>query len=234
MRLTTKGLLLIAIPALFELALLAGVVEAEASATDAERWALHSQDVLRQTNAILEPVQFESVRLRGSAIGGDAGAATPIAMWMDIDRRIDQLVELVADNPSQVERAVRIRQAIQSYRQWSDRIQDLLRSGRRADVLERFRDPGAEAVLDQVRTQVAAFQQEERRLDVARTEDAAAGLVVAGAGFIISGPDAGLDVLPAAGSGLPGTASSGLGGSAALPCFSIRVITGLSQLPVIL
>ncbi|MGF6754686.1 signal transduction histidine kinase [Paraburkholderia sp. GAS42] len=169
MRLTTKGLLLIAIPALFELALLAGVVEAQADAANAERWAIHSQDVLRHTTAILDPVQFESVRLRGSAVSGDAGAATPIAMWMDIDRRIDQLVELVADNPSQVERAVQIRQAIQSYRQWSDRIQDLLRSGRRAEVLDRFRDPTAEAVLDRVRTRITAFQQEERRLDIART-----------------------------------------------------------------
>jgi signal transduction histidine kinase len=174
MRLTTKGLLLIAIPALFELALLAGVFEAQTDAADAERWALHSQDVLRHTTAILQPVQFESVRLRGSAVGGDAGAATPIAMWVDIDRRIDMLVDLVADNPSQVERAVQIRQAIQAYRQWSDRIQDLLRSERRTDVLERFRDPSAEAVLDQVRRQIAAFQQEERRLDTARTAAAAA------------------------------------------------------------
>ncbi len=174
MRLTTKGLLLIAIPALFELALLSGVVKAQADAADAERWALHGQDVLRQTTAILDPVELESVRLRGAAVGGDTRAGTSVMLWMDLDRRIDRLAELVADNPSQVERAVQIRQAVQAYRQWSDRIQDLLRSGRRSDVLERFRDLSTTDVLDRVRAQIAAFQAEERRLDAARMATVAA------------------------------------------------------------
>ena len=177
MRLTTKGLLLIAIPAVLELALLSGIVKAEADVTDAQRWALHSQDVLRETSAILRPVQLESVRLRGVVISGEPGGATPVSLWMDIDRRIDSLTELVADNPAQVERAVQIRQAVQAWRQWSDRIQDLLNSGRREEVTERFRERNADDVLDLVRTRVAAFQQEERRLDEVRTQAALAARV---------------------------------------------------------
>ncbi|MFP3249367.1 MAG: CHASE3 domain-containing protein, partial [Paraburkholderia sp.] len=138
MRLTTKGLLLIAIPAVFELALLSGLVKAQVDAADAERWATRSEDVLRQTTAILEPVLLDSVRLRGAVLSDNADVTTPVALWMDIDRRIDQLADLVADNPAQVERAVQIRQSVQAYRQWSDRVQDLLQSGRRRDVIERF------------------------------------------------------------------------------------------------
>ncbi|SIT42980.1 exported hypothetical protein [Paraburkholderia ribeironis] len=67
MRLTTRGLLLIAIPAVFELALLSGLVKAQSDAAQAERWAIHSEDVLRQSTAILEPVLSESVALRGAA-----------------------------------------------------------------------------------------------------------------------------------------------------------------------
>ncbi|MGF6596851.1 signal transduction histidine kinase [Paraburkholderia sp. GAS448] len=168
MKLTTKGLLLIAIPAVFELALLMGIIKAQADAMEAQRWALHSQDLLRQTTAILQPVQLESVRLRGDVMSGEPGGAAPIALWMDLDRRIDRLAELVADNPSQVERAVQIRQAVQAYRRWSDAVQDLLGAGRRRDVLDRFRDPKSNDVLDRVRTQIAAFQSEERRLDEER------------------------------------------------------------------
>ncbi|WP_343675529.1 sensor histidine kinase [Paraburkholderia heleia] len=174
MRLTTKGLLLIAIPAVFELSLLSAIVKAEADAAAAERWGQHGQAVLAQASRVLEPVLVESVELRGAVAANDTSYSTPVSMWMDVDRRIDRLVDLVADNPSQVERAVQIRHAVQNYRQWSDRVQDLLRSGRRADLAERFRALMAADVLDRVRAQIASFQTEERRLDVLRVSAAEA------------------------------------------------------------
>ncbi|MEX3636632.1 ATP-binding protein [Paraburkholderia sp. BR14320] len=174
MRLTTKGLLLIAIPAVFELALLTGVVKAQADATMAEQRAMHSEEVLRQSTAILDPVLSESVALRGAVLANDARFTTPIAVWMDVDRRIDELVDLVGDNPAQVERVVEVRQAVQAYRQWSDRIQDMLHAGRRAEILARFDDLAQVDVLDHFRLQVSAFQAEERRLDMSRSNAVAA------------------------------------------------------------
>jgi signal transduction histidine kinase len=163
---------MIAIPAVFELALLSGLVKAQSDATQAERWTIHSEDVLRQSTAILEPVLSESAALRGAVLANDTHFATPVAVWVDVDRRIDQLAELVADNPAQVERVVQVRQAVQAYRQWSDRMQDMLRSGRRRDVLEHLRDLGQADVLDRFRQQLVAFQTEERRLDTLRSNAA--------------------------------------------------------------
>ncbi|MGF6967054.1 signal transduction histidine kinase [Paraburkholderia sp. WC7.3g] len=174
MRLTTKGLLLIAIPAVFELALLSSLVKAQADATLAERWAMHSEEVLRQTTAILDPVLSESVALRGAVLASDAHFTTPLAVWVDVDRRIDELAELVADDPAQVERVAEVRQAAQAYRQWSDRIQDVLHAGRRGEILERFHDLARADVLDRFRLQVTAFQTEERRLDTSRSSSVAA------------------------------------------------------------
>jgi signal transduction histidine kinase len=130
--------------------------------------------VLRQTSAILEPVLLESVRLRGAVLSNDANVTTPLALWMDIDRRIDKLNDLVADNPGQVERTEQIRQSVQAYRQWSDRLQDLLRSGRRRDVVEHFSELASVDVLDRFRAQVSAFQNEERLLDAQRSTEAEA------------------------------------------------------------
>ncbi|CAB3722864.1 sensor histidine kinase [Paraburkholderia rhynchosiae] len=172
MRLTTKGLLLIAIPAVFELALLSGLVKAQSDAADAERWAVRGQEVMRQTIAILDPVLGESVALRGAVLADDNRFLTPLSAWVAVDRRIDQLAELVSDNPAQVERVVQVRQAVQGYRQWSDRIQDMLHSGRRNDVLDRFGALAQADVLDRFRQQVAAFQAEERRLDALRSSAA--------------------------------------------------------------
>jgi signal transduction histidine kinase len=175
MRLTTKGLLLIAIPAVFELALLSGLLEAQADASSAERRAMHSEEVMRQTTAILDPVLSESVALRGAVLANDTHFTTPVAVWVDVDRRIDQLAELVADNPAQVERVVEMRQAVQAYRQWSDRIQDMLHARRRSEIVERFRDLAPADVLDRFRQEVSAFQAEERRLDTSRS-NAVAGV----------------------------------------------------------
>ncbi|WP_025598494.1 sensor histidine kinase [Burkholderia sp. WSM2230] len=172
MRLTTKGLLLIAIPAVFELALLSGLVKAQSDAAEAERRAVHGQEVLRQTTAILDPVLSESVALRGAVLADDNRFFTPLSVWVDVDRRIDQLAELVSDSPAQVERVVQVRQSVQAYRQWSDRIQDLLRSGRRNDIVVRFRELAQSDVLDRFRQQVAAFQAEERRLETQRANAA--------------------------------------------------------------
>lgn len=176
MRLTTKGLLLIAIPTLFELVLLSGLVKAQANAEQAEQWALHGKDVLRQTSAILEPVLIEAVRMRGAVLHNDRTSVTPVSLWIELDRNIDRLVDLVADNPTQVERAARIRQTAQAYRQWSDRVQDLLRNGRTDDVLQRFKSQSNVDVIDRFRAQVSAFQAEELRLDSRRSEEAAVAL----------------------------------------------------------
>jgi signal transduction histidine kinase len=173
MRLTTKGLLLIAFPTLFELALLTGLVKAQMDAEQAVQWALHSKDVLRQTSAILEPMLVESVRMRGAVIKGQRDSTTPLALWVQLDRSIDRLVELVADNPQQVERAAQIRQTVQAYRQWSDRAQDLLHAGRRDDVLARFRSQAETDVIDRFRSQVAAFEAAEMRVDALRSAEAA-------------------------------------------------------------
>ena len=177
MRLTTKGLLLIAIPTVFELVLLSGLVKAQANADEAAQWALRSKDVLRQTNAILEPVLMDALRMRGAVLENDRQTSTPVALWIDVDRDIDRLVDLVADNPSQVERAAQIRQTVQAYRHWSDRVQDLMRTGRTADVLERFRNQASADVVDHFREQVAAFEAEELRLDALRSDEAAAALL---------------------------------------------------------
>lgn len=176
MRLTTKGLLLIAIPTVFELVLLSGLVKAQADAEQAEQWALHSKEVLRQTSAILEPVLIETVRMRGAVLENDRDAMTPLMLWIDVDRNIDRLVDLVADNPSQVERAAQIRQTVQAYRQWSDRVEDLLRTGRNGDLIERFREQADADVIDRFREQVAAFEAEEVRIDTARAQQAATAL----------------------------------------------------------
>ena len=174
MRLTTKGLLLIALPAVFELALLSGIVKVEADAADAQHWAQHSQSVLAQTVRVLDPVLVNAVRLRGAVAANDTRFTMPPSMWADVDRQVDRLAALVSDNPAQIKRAGQIRAALARYRDWATQIQTLLHEGRRDEMLDRFRGLFEYDALDRVRAQVTSFQVEERRLDVLRTASAEA------------------------------------------------------------
>ncbi|KAG0163262.1 hypothetical protein DFQ30_000456 [Apophysomyces sp. BC1015] len=170
MRLITKGLLLVAVPSLVEFGLLAGVMRTQAETREAEQWSARSKEVLSQATAVLDPVLIDAVRMRGAEIDGYGRVRTPPSQWGEIDRRIDRLIELVADNPLQVERAVQIRRSAQAYRQWSERSQELLRLGQQAGVVARFREFNGHDIVDHFRAQVAALQQEEMRLDNLRTE----------------------------------------------------------------
>jgi CHASE3 domain sensor protein len=176
MRLITKSLLLIAIPSLVELGLLAGLARTQAEAEASERWSLQSKAVLGQASAVLEPVLADAVRLRGAVIDRDSHAITPPGLWADIDRRIDRLTELLADNPSQVERAVQLRDSAQQFRQWSEQAREMLRNRRDAEVITLFRDASATDVIDRLRAQVLTLQREETRLDAVRSERIAAAL----------------------------------------------------------
>jgi signal transduction histidine kinase len=169
MRLTTKGLLLIALPAVFEVTLLSAIVKVQADATDAQRWAQHSQNVLAQTSLVLDPVLVNAVRLRGAVASNDADFTTAPSTWTDVDQQINHLAGLVADNHGQLERVAQIRESVARYREWATRIETLLHEGRRDDVLDRFRDLSEYDSLDRVRGEVTSFQVEERRLDVLRT-----------------------------------------------------------------
>ncbi|CAB3783102.1 sensor histidine kinase [Pararobbsia alpina] len=168
MRLFTKGLLLIAIPSVVEIGLLGLVYSTHRESEVAGDWAAYSKLVISQTNEVLEPMLMQAVHVREAVLANDPAAIDESALWTELDRRIDRLSELVADNPLQVERAARIRHTIQQFRQWSTHVCELMESGQRDELIAQFRDPGAMWLVDQFRTELHAFQREEWRLDDAR------------------------------------------------------------------
>jgi signal transduction histidine kinase len=169
MRLFTKGLLLIAIPSLFEVGLLGLVYSTYRDSEIAGDWAAHSKQVLSETSGVLEPMLEQAVRIREAVLGQDPAAIDDGALWTELDRRVDRLSDLVADNPPQVERAAKIRQTIQQFRQWASQARGILESGQHDALVAHFTEPGGSALVDQFRTELDAFQHEELRLDEARS-----------------------------------------------------------------
>jgi signal transduction histidine kinase len=169
MKLFTKGLLLIAVPSAIELALLGVLFETQGQAAQAALWASRSKQVLYQASEVMDPLLRQASRLRAAIIVDDAAFIDKHAIWIELSDRLAQLQSLVADNPLQVDRVRRIREAIDIYRVQTDQVYEALADGDRPIVLASFEGTPLPPQVQIVRQQLDAFIAEESRLDAERS-----------------------------------------------------------------
>jgi signal transduction histidine kinase len=169
MKLFTKGLLLIAVPSVVELALLGVLFKTQGQTTQAALWAANSKQILYQASAIMDPLLRQASRLRAGIIVGDASFIDKHAIWVDLNDRMSQLERLVADNPLQVDRVHRMRQAIDTYRAQTLAVAQSLHDGRRPVMLAVFQGTPLPAQVEVFREQLDALLTEESRLDAERS-----------------------------------------------------------------
>jgi signal transduction histidine kinase len=173
MKLFTKGLLLVAVPGLFELILLGMLYKSQQDATQAEIWAVHTKNVIIQVAEVRDPLQQQSARLRRGLLLNDLSDLEKTDLWDQLDQEVDELAGMVQDNPPQRQAVQRMRLAIKDYREWSDQQIEMVKNGRLAEVVEGLRQSTASNAstrrLELIRTQISEFIATEERLDNART-----------------------------------------------------------------
>src|SRR5579863_8675686 len=167
MKLFTKGLLLIAVPSIVELALLGVLFETQGQAAQAALWASRSKQVLFQASTIMDPLLRQASRLRAAIIVDDA-------VWIDLNDRLAQLQSLVADNPLQLDRVRRMREAVDVYRAQTNQVYQAISDGERPIVLAAFEGTPLPPQIQEFRQQLDAFVAEESRLDSERVRALAA------------------------------------------------------------
>lgn len=168
MKLFTKGLLLVAIPGLFELGLLGILYKSQENATQAEAWALHTKDVIIQAAEVREPVLLQSARLRAGIIINDASGLDKTDLWESIAKEIGELRDLVKDNPPQLENVEKIRAAVADYHAWTDDLVLLLKEGKRDELTEIVRSPASGQRIQTIQKLLVEFIGNEEALDVVR------------------------------------------------------------------
>lgn len=171
MRLLTKGLLIVAIPSLFELVLLASLFKTQADAEEAERWAAHSALVMNRAAEVREPMLLESSRIRNSVIVNDPKPISRPEMWADLEIKVGELEKLVIDNPEQTRSMQSVRDAITSYRAWADSARERLQNGQREDLVKQLRDEQGPHRLAEFRSRLSKFIEVERKLGDERNDD---------------------------------------------------------------
>lgn len=167
MKLFAKGLLLIAVPSVIELALLGVVFDAQGKAERAAQQAESSQQILWQATSLLDPLLREAARVRTAIVLDDASFIDRRAVWTEFSDRIDLLARMVAANAPQRERVERMREAAYAWRKQAGDIADALRMGRGA-TFARAAGDGLPPEIGTVRGVLGEFIEQESRLDEAR------------------------------------------------------------------
>ncbi len=167
MKLFTKGLLLIALPAGFQLLGLLFVFKVQADAADAADKSTLSKQVLTAANRVEIPILTIQADIRRAAIVNDPTMGNDPALWHDVEDRAATLVDLVAHNPPQAEHARKITADIEAFRAWSIDIATQIASGSSGSgmALQRIREGSGKQIVDQFLEDMDSFLTEERTLD---------------------------------------------------------------------
>ncbi len=170
MRLLTKGLLIVAIPSLFEVLLLGALFKFQADAEDAEGWASHSLQVMNKAAELREPMLLEAARVRNAVLLDLPDTLSRGDLWADIEVKTGELARLVADNASQSAAVRTVHESIASYRSWDDSARERLMRGQRDDLIRQLRDEQGPHRLSTFLNLLDNFVAEERRLGAERSE----------------------------------------------------------------
>ncbi|HZZ12120.1 MAG TPA: ATP-binding protein [Paraburkholderia sp.] len=169
MKLLTKGLLLIAVPSVVELALLGVVFDTQQQTSQAAQSVTNSKQILYQSSAIIEPLLRQAARVRTGMVLGDPSFIDRRTGWVELGDRLSQLEALVAQSPQQAGRVHNMQRAIDAYRQQTVAISQALHAGRSLNAFV-ARETGA--LPQQValfREELATFSDEASRLDAERS-----------------------------------------------------------------
>jgi len=165
MKLFTKGLLLIAVPSLVELALLGAVFDTQEETAQAAQWVTNSKQILYQSSALVDPLLRQAARVRTGMVIGDPSLLDRHTVWIDMSDRLSKLDALVADTPQQVQRVQNMRRAIDAYRAQTATVSEALHEGRSGKSLAALESGALPQPIALFRDELAAFGEEASRLD---------------------------------------------------------------------
>jgi signal transduction histidine kinase len=166
----SKGLLLVAVPVIAQITGLLVLRTVQAGIADAERLAIHSKDVLLQTDEIHRLAVQAIAAQRGAVITGQPDyreESDPEAG--EIARRADAMTTFVSDNPTQQQRIMILAQHVRDLERWIEEQRELVRGGRRDVAAERVRAGEGSIRLGALRADLSEFLREETRLSDERS-----------------------------------------------------------------
>ncbi len=168
-----KGLILVAVPLLFQLAFVGVAWKVRADAVDAQRRQTHSNEVIGRAENLRRMAAEAHASIRGYVVTADPAFLDGYEQAAaELPKILDDLKTLVSGNPEQSARAVTIGDGLRSVLDWIDQTRRIVASGNREAAIERIRGRTGQTRMAAVRADVESLLAEEGRLDRARQAEA--------------------------------------------------------------
>ena len=166
-----KGLLMIAIPLILLLIFVGLVVHIKHHGESAEVWAQHSKEVIGVSQSLLGHITETESAVRGYVISGDdAFVRTYSGSLGSVTQTTTQLRNLVSDNPLQGTNARKIEQLTKQRMDHLAHLVLLIKTGNKKEAEEGVKGRNGADLMNQIRTEMGVFLQEEFRLDAERRQ----------------------------------------------------------------
>ncbi|HEV3257297.1 MAG TPA: CHASE3 domain-containing protein [Gemmataceae bacterium] len=164
-----KGLILVAVPLLFQLVFIGVLVWVQRAEGDADAWVAHTKEVLIQTQTVQQELLNAETGMRGFIITGDPAFAKAYDhAAREVAKELEHLEWLVSDNPGQQSKARAIAAKAGRFLAWHTQNRRLVDRGATGQAAARVGTATGARQMDDLRAELGAFLQEEKRLDAVR------------------------------------------------------------------
>ena len=161
-----KGVVLVVLPLLFQLAFVLVVVRFQRDQVEAEWWATHTKEVIAQAHEVHTIVSDAFSGVRGYVISRDPTFAEPYRRAIrELPESLDSLTALVQDHPGQATRTRALRSVVADLLDWKSEIVRLGQDGTWDEAITRIRSGRGNALQEEFRREMRAFLAEEERLN---------------------------------------------------------------------
>ncbi len=162
-----KGLLLIAVPLLIQAIFLVLLVQTQVEAGMAQKWAVHTKDVMARVEEIYRTLLEGYAAVRILVVSDDPALGRPFRPAIDaIPYKIADLKVLTSDNVSQQSRIDLIAERSSAIVAWLKSQDERLKAGQRSKAIDEL-NSGAK-LLEELRAATNEILQEEANLDSLR------------------------------------------------------------------
>jgi PAS domain S-box-containing protein len=161
-----KGLILISVPLLVQLGFVGALADVQGNNKQAVAWAIHSKEVLQQTQVVLRNLLEAGTGLRGYILSADPDlAAAYQRAAKQIPDDIHELQNKVTDNPDQTAHVAAIATATDNFLAWHAETVRLSASGEKEQAIARARSPTNQKLQSAIQDAVMTFITTEEGLD---------------------------------------------------------------------
>jgi signal transduction histidine kinase len=167
-----KGLLVLALPLVYQVLFIGILFKRQRDLTDAQHWAMHTKDVIEKTEYIFRLLLGAQSELRGFLLTGNERFTADLGRDEEIlAAEYPALKAMIRDNPNQGARFQRVLDAAEARLEYQHKIVEMMRSQGRERAQEEVKDLHGRELMDRLRSALEDFRVGEEKLDAARLAD---------------------------------------------------------------